>query len=142
MSAANIVESDGASWRMRAFGLVLVAAVQVLVVWKLVEASSTARWTLVRIAAPATALLIAAAYDIATRGKLTPKIIWWVPIYIVSVFAVDIFKLLHHSLTKDPFWTMFTDGSWVVICIFWIRRNPFKTDTVESIKSSVSILRD
>jgi hypothetical protein len=142
MSTVNIVEGEGASWRWRAFGLLLVAAVQVLVVWKFVEASSTTRWTLVWIAAPATALLIAAAYDISTRGKLTPKIIWWVLLYIVSVFAVDTFKLLHHSLTKDPFWTMFTDASWVVICIFWIRRNPFETKTLGSIKSSVSILRD
>jgi hypothetical protein len=42
---------------------------------------------------------------------------------------------LHHSLTKDPFWTVFTGGSWVVIFTFWIRRHrfEFKTKTPKAI---------
>jgi hypothetical protein len=142
MPAANIVEEDGASSWKRALGALLMATVQVLVIWKSLEASSTARWTLIWIATPATGLLTAAAYDISTRGRLTQKILWWALLYIVSIFAVDIFKLMHDSLTKDPFWTMFTDGSWLVLCVFWIRRHPFETKASGSIKSSVSILRD
>ena len=141
MPAVNIVERGGASLRMRAFGLLLVATVQVLIIWRLVDASSTSRWTLVWIAAPLTGLLTTAAYDISIRGKLTQKILWWALLLFGSELAVDMFKLLHHSLTKDPFWTMFTDGLWVAICFFWIWRHPFEMKAPASIKSSVSILK-
>jgi hypothetical protein len=141
MPAVNIVERGGASLRMRAIGLLLVATVQVLIIWRLVEASSTARSTLVWIAAPLTGLLTTAAYDISIRGKLTQKILWWALLLFGSELAVDMFKLLHHSLTKDPFWTMFTDGLWVAICFFWIWRHPFEMKAPASIKSSVSILK-
>jgi hypothetical protein len=142
MPAANIVENDGASSWKRALGSLRMATVQVLVIWKLLEASSTARWTRIWIAAPATGLLSTAAYAISTTGRLTQKILWWALLSIVSIFAVDIFKLMHDSVTKDPFWAVFTDGSWLVLCIFWIRHHPLATKASRSIQSSVSMLRD
>jgi hypothetical protein len=36
---------------------------------------------------------------------------------------------LHHSLTRDPFLTIFTDALWIVICVFWVRRHPFELKT-------------
>lgn len=142
MQAENIIEGRRLSSRWRILCLLFITALQVSVIWRLVEEFSTAKWTFVWLAALLTASLLTAAYDIVTRGTLTRKTFWWAFLFAVNALVVDISKLLNHSLAGDPFSTIFFDAFWIVICIVWIRRNPFETKTSESIKSSVSTLRD
>jgi hypothetical protein len=142
MQAENILEGRVPSSRWRIFWVLFIATFQVLVVWRLVEESSAARWTFAWIAAPLTGVLITAIYDLATRGKPTQKVLWWAFLFAVSALGVDIFRLLHHSLMSDPFSAIVLDALWIGICIVWIVRHPFETKVRESIKSSVSVLRD
>ena len=142
MQAASIVERQGLSSRWRIVCLLFIAILQVLLILGVAKTFPRLGWGSAWIAPLLTLVLFSIAYDIATRGKPTQRTLWSFFILVVSIFAVDIFKLLHGSLTKDPFWTMFTDGLWLVICIFWIRIRPFETKTPGSIKSGVSIWRD
>jgi hypothetical protein len=127
MSAVIISEDSRLSWRWRALGLLVIATFQGLLTWKLIAQLSTGSWAFAWLAAPVTVGLATAAYDILTTGRLTQKIPLWVFASLVSILAVHIFKLLHHSLTGDPFLTTFADALWVGICILWIRRHPLGT---------------
>jgi hypothetical protein len=115
---------------------------QGLLIWKLIDQLSKGSWAIAWLAVPATAGLVATAYDVVMRGTLTQKILWWIFLTLGSSLGVDIFKLLHHSLTRDPFLTIFNGSLWIGLCIIWIRRRPFETKTPEPIKSTVPILRD
>jgi len=129
MSAVNNVESKGLSSRWRAFYVVILATLQVLVIWRLVEELSAARWTFAWLAVTLTGVLATGLHGLATRVNPTQKILWWVFILLVSMLGVDIFKLLHHSLKRDPFLTIFTEVFWIGLCILWIRRHPFELQT-------------
>jgi hypothetical protein len=140
MQAANIVERQGLSSRIVC--LLFIAILQVLLIFGVVKTFQRLGWGSAWIAALLTLVLFSIAYDIATRGKPTRRTMWILFALVVGVLAGDIFKLWHHALRRDPFWTMFSDTLWVVICAACIRRNPFETKPPGSIKSSVSILRD
>src|SRR5271168_2588277 len=117
MSAIANVESKGLSSWWRVFFLFAVAVLQVLVIWRLVEELSAGRWMFAWFAVPATGVLVTGLHGLVTRVNPTQKIPWWVFILLVSMLGVDIFKLLHHSLTRDPFLTIFVDLWWVGLCI-------------------------
>jgi hypothetical protein len=125
MQAVENVERRGLSSGWRAIFLFAFALLQVLVIWKLVEELSAARWTFACFAVPLTGVLLTGLYGLATKVNPTRKILWWIFLFSVTVLAVDIFKLLHHSLTGDPFWAIFSDALGIGICISWIWRRPF-----------------
>jgi hypothetical protein len=119
----------GLSSRWRGFFLFVFAVLPVLVIWRLVQEHSAARGAFAWLAVPLSGVSVTALFGLAARVNVTQKILWWVFVVLVSVLGLDIFKLLHHSLTRDPFLTIFTDALWIVICVFWVRRHPFELKT-------------
>src|SRR5580704_12638112 len=109
MQAAHGAESNGLSSRWRASWLMIIAMVQSLLIWQLIDQLSKVSKTIAWLDVFFFFFKQKTAYEIVTRGTLTQKILWWIFLTLGSSLGVDIFKLLHHSLTRDPFLTIFND---------------------------------
>jgi hypothetical protein len=109
MQAASNVKRRGLSSRWRAFFLFVFAVLPVLLTCRLVQEHAATRGAFAWLAVPLSGVFVTALFGLAARVNVTQKILWWVFILLVSVLGLDIFKLLHYSLTRGPLLTIFTD---------------------------------
>ena len=125
MPDASMIAAKTMSARWRAVSLVIIATLQVLLVWTVVR--FIPRWDSWRLLLFAlfTATLVATGYDIATKGRPTRlAFCFWLP-PVVFAFARDIARAWNHDANVDPVFTLFFDAVYIFMVITWILQDPF-----------------
>jgi hypothetical protein len=142
MRAENIGAGRRLSSHERIFCMVFMAMLQLLLIWDVARTLPRLGWESKGMDAFLTLALIAMAYDLVIKGKLTQRTVWVGFAVLVATLAADVFDLRHHTLSGDPYWTIPFDAAWIVAYLVWIRRKPLEAKGLNSSKSNVSILRD
>jgi len=142
MQSANIGEGRGLGSGERISCLLILAILQVLLIWDTARSFPRIGWVSTGMPVFLTAALFAIAYDVAIKGKLTQRAVWIGFAVLLATLAADVFDLRHHTLRGDPYWTIPYDAACIVVCLVWIRRKPVEAKGLKSSKSNVSILRD
>jgi hypothetical protein len=130
MQDANIIAAKRLSGPWRAVCLLVIVNLEILLVWRTVTHLLPAgnSWLLL-LSALFTATLVASAYDIARKGRLTRLAFYfWLPPF-VCAFARDIDRAWNHDPKVDPVFTLLFDAVYIFMVLTWILGDPFGPKT-------------
>jgi hypothetical protein len=133
MPDASMIAAKTMSSRWRAVCLLIIATLQVLLVWtaiRFVPRWDSWRWLVFGLS---TAVLTATGYDIAKKGNLTRIAFFsWLCLF-TTKFVHDIYGFWNHDPNVDLFFTLFADVFYIFIISVWTWRNPFGPKKVDPV---------
>jgi hypothetical protein len=120
-----MIEAKTMSSRWRAVSLLIIATLQVLLVWTALR--FIPRWHSLRLIMLLlfTATLVATGYDIAMKGRPTRlALCFWLPPFVFA-FAHDIGRAWNHDPNVDPVFTLLFDAFYIFMVVTWVLQDPF-----------------
>jgi hypothetical protein len=125
MSDATTTEIRGMVLRWRIVCVLIIAILQVLLVWTSIHfALSWDSWRLLLFAL-ITIALVTTGYEIAKKGRLTRLTFFsWLCLF-VSNFVRDVHRFWNHDPNVDFFFTLLMEAFYILIALAWIWKNPF-----------------
>jgi len=133
MQDANTIETKKLGTRWRAFGLFIIATLQVSVVW--IAMRFIPRWDSWRllIFVLTTAALVTTGYEIAKKGRPTRlTFVFWLCLF-VGNFVRDVHRFWNHDSNVDLFFTLFAEAFYVFFLLVCVWRNPFGVRKIDPV---------
>ena len=133
MKDASSVGIQGMGLRWRIVSLLIIAALQVILVWTAIH--FILRWDSWRflVLALLTAVLVSTGYDIAKSGKPSRISFFFLFCFFLGTFVRDVHRFWNHDPNVDLFFTLFAEVFYIFITLVWIWKNPFGVRKIDPV---------
>jgi hypothetical protein len=112
----------GLRWRIVC--LLIIATLQVLLVWAAIRFGPRRDWGHLAMTVFGTAALLVTGYELVQKGKPTRlTFCFWLGPF-VTVFVRDIGRIWNRDPNVDPSFTLFISAVNIIFIILWIVMNP------------------